>query len=130
MMKSFCLAFAVLFLMTGCSLFREHGEYYPGYTCEKSLTHFYSYCIKTKFSKEEFETAVKSCETEFVTKICDREQADLLWCLGRVTPGVYSRQGGIVVEGFYLGKQSVSDGCDRSTYSGALKACRMKQGIF
>lgn len=88
--------------------------------------HFYSYCADKKFTKEEFEAEVQSCEKEFATKICEKEQADLLWCMGRVATGAYS-QGYL---GLFGGGGSTSDGCDCSIFTGALKVCRMKKGLF
>ena len=92
--------------------------------------HFFGYCSNEKLTKEEFETKVQFCEKELATKICDKEQAALLWCMGRVEPGTYSSGGGIFYRGFFGGNSSVKDGCDCSSYMGELKKCRMKQGIF
>lgn len=129
-MRNLLAGLALVILLTGCTLFRGEGEVYSGYTCEKSLMHFYSYCTDKKFTKEEFEADVQFCEKEFATKICEKEQADLLWCMGRVAPGTYSQGGGVYSQGFYIGVGSASDGCDCSTFTGALKACRMQKGLF
>ena len=117
---------AITILLTGCaSVSRGEGEVYSGYTCEKSLLHFYSQCSTAKLTKEEFDTKVQSCEKELATKVCVKEQADLLWCLGRVASGTYSMSPGL-----YGGGGSISDGCDCSTFYGEIKKCRMQKGIF
>ena len=51
--------------------------------------HFANYCHDKKFTNEEFEAKVQDCEKELATKVCDKGQADLLWCMGRVTPETY-----------------------------------------
>jgi hypothetical protein len=119
-------------LTAGCSpeILRPSGEPYSGYSCRESLMHFNSYCSNENLSKEEFDAKVKFCEKELATKICDKEQAALLWCMGRVAPGTYSRGGGYYGRGFYSGNSSTADGCDCSTYTGELKKCRMQKGIF
>jgi hypothetical protein len=129
-MRHLVASLAIVTFLVGCALFRGEGEFYPGYTCEKSLMHFHSYCPGKNFTKEEFEAEVKFCEKEFASKICEKEQADLLWCLGRVAQGTYTRGGGIYYRGFYGGGGSATDGCDCSSFDGALRVCRMKQGIF
>jgi hypothetical protein len=129
-MKRFVISIALSILLVGCSLFRGEGQYYPGYTCEYSLMHFHSYCSNNKLSKEELETEIKTCEEDFATKVCEKEQADLLWCLGRVSPGMYTRGGGIYGKGFYGGGGSTMDGCDCSWFEGALRLCRLQRGVY
>ena len=126
------LALLLVSSLTGCSpeILRSKGEPYSGYSCRESLMHFYSQCSAEKLTKEEFETKVEFCEKELATKVCDKEQAALLWCMGRVVPGTYSSGGGMYYRGFYGGNSSTMDGCDCSIYTGDLKKCRMKQGIF
>ena len=63
-----------------------------------------------------------SCEKELATKICDREKAELLWCMGRVAPGTSIK--------FKGRKGRIVDGCDCSSFAGDLKKCRMQKGIF
>jgi hypothetical protein len=118
--------------LTGCSseIIRPKGESYSGYSCRESLMHFYSQCSGDKLTKEDFEAKVLFCEKELATKVCDKEQAALLWCMGRVAPGTYSSGGGMYGRGFYGGHSSTMDGCDCSTFTGDLKKCRMQQGIF
>ncbi|OQB04026.1 MAG: hypothetical protein BWY19_01222 [bacterium ADurb.Bin212] len=135
MKKMIVSLFLVSFLL-GCTseILRPSGKPYPGYACNESLLHFYSYCSKDKFIKEEFDAKVAYCEKQLATKICDREQASLLWCMGRVVPGTYSTGGGYVYGGkyggFYTGNSSIADGCDCSYYEGALKKCRLEKGMF
>lgn len=118
-------------LLAGCSsLFRSKGEPYSGYSCRESLMHFYSQCSTEKLTKEDFEAKVQLCEKELTTNICDKEQADLLWCMGRVAPGMYSSGGGMYYRGLYSGHSSTSDGCDCSTFQGEIKKCQMQKGIF
>jgi len=125
----------VIAFMMGCSpeILRPAGEPYSGYSCRQSLMHFYSYCSKEKLTKENFESRVEFCEKQLATKICDKEQAGLLWCMGRVEPGTYSSGGGYVYSakhGFYTGNASIIDGCDCGTWEGALKKCRLKKDMF
>jgi hypothetical protein len=130
-MRFFIVALLLVSLLTGCaSAFRSKGEAYSGYSCRESFMHFYSQCSSEKLTKEEFEAKVQSCEKDLVTLICDKEQADVLWCMGRVAPGAYSSGGGMYYRGFYGGQGSIMDGCDCSVHIGALKKCRMEKGIF
>lgn len=130
-MKYATVALISIFLLTGCaSLFRSKGEPYSGYSCRESLMHFYSQCSQEKLTKVEFEAKVQLCEKELATHICDKEQADLLWCMGRVAPGMYSSGGGMIYRGLYSGHGSMTDGCNCSTYQGEIKKCRMQKGIF
>lgn len=123
-------------LLLGCSpeILRPAGEPYSGYSCRQSLMHFYSYCSKDKLTKEEFDAKVAYCEKQLATKICDREQASLLWCMGRVAPGTYTQGGGYVYGGryggFYTGNATVADGCDCSYYEGSVRKCRLEKGMF
>jgi hypothetical protein len=128
------LLLLVSLLFISCA-HRWNGETYPGYSCRESLMHFYSQCYDGKLTKEEFEGKVKFCEKELKTGICVKEQADLLWCQGRVLPGTYSSGGGVGVavgKGVALsgGQSNTMEGCDCSIYTGAIKECRMKKGIF
>lgn len=115
-------------LIVGCLLactrevMRPAGKPFPGYSCQESLIHFYSNCSKEKLTKEVFEAKVKSCEDELATKICDKELAALLWCLGRVEPGT--------PHVMFIPVGGQGSGCDCSFYRGALKECQMKNGIF
>jgi hypothetical protein len=130
-MKYMIIVLLLISLLTGCaSVRRSEGEPYRGYSCRESLMHFYSQCSTEKLTKEEFTAKVQLCEKELSTKVCDKEQADLLWCEGRVAPGSYTSGGGYYGRGFYSGNSSTVDGCDCSTYIGELKKCRMKKGIF
>src|SRR4030042_6043044 len=91
-MKYMIVTLLLFSLLIGCSpeILRPAGKPYSGYSCRESLMHFYSYCSNEKLSKEEFEAKVQFCEKELATKICDKEQAALLWCMGRVAPGTYT----------------------------------------
>jgi hypothetical protein len=130
-MKYMIVALLLISLLAGCaSARRSEGEPYSGYSCRESLMHFYSQCSSEKLTKEEFTAKVQFCEKELATKICDKEQADLLWCQGRVAPGAYTSGGGYYGRGLYGGNSSTVDGCDCSIYVGELKKCRMKKGIF
>jgi hypothetical protein len=130
-MKLSIIALILVSLLTGCaSALRSKGEVYSGYSCRESLMHFYSQCSSEKLTRESFEAKVQFCEKEFATLICEKEQADLLWCMGRVVPGTYSSGGGVYYRGFYGGGGSVVDGCDCSSFEGELRKCRMQKGIF
>ena len=135
-MKYMIVSLLLICLLTGCSreIMRSKGEPYSGYSCRESLMHFYSHCSDEKLTKEDFEAKVQSCEKELATKVCDKEQTLLLWCMGRVLRGTYSSGGGVgVVSGGVAmsgGQSGTMDGCDCSAYTGEIKKCRMKQGIF
>lgn len=136
-MKHITVFFLLVSLLIGCTseLVRPEGEPYIGYSCHESLMHFYSYCSTEEMTKEEFESKVQTCEKELGTKVCDKEQAGLLWCMGRVAPGTYSKGGGLGVavgRGVVLssGQSSTLDGCDCSEWKGAIRKCRMEKGIF
>lgn len=130
-MKYVVMALLLLSLLAGCaSARRSDGEPYPGYSCRESFMHFYSQCSNDKFTKDEFEAKVQVCEKELATKICDKEQAGLLWCMGRVAPGMYTIGGGYYGGGFYGGNSNTTDGCDCSSFIGDLRKCRMEKGIF
>ena len=134
-MRLVYVSLIVIAFMMGCSpeILRPAGKPYSGYSCRQSLMHFYSYCSKEKLTKEDFESRVEYCEKQLATKICDREQASLLWCMGRVAPGTYSSGGGYVYgakHGFYTGNSTTIDGCDCGTFEGALKKCRLEKGMF
>ena len=136
-MKYMIVTLLLFSLLIGCSpeILRPAGKPYSGYSCRESLMHFYSYCSNEKLSKEEFEAKVQFCEKELATKICDKEQAALLWCMGRVAPGTYTSGGGVGVpvgRGVVIsgGQSSTMEGCDCSIHTGALKKCRMEKGIF
>ena len=123
-------------LLTGCSpeILRSEGEPYSGYSCRESLMHFYSNCSDEKLTKEDFEAKVRFCEKDLTSKVCDKEQAALLWCEGRVARGSYtSGMGAGAPAGrafISSGHSSTIDGCDCSSFTGELKKCRMKKGIF
>jgi hypothetical protein len=131
-MKHVIMPLLLISLLIGCSpeILRPAGQPYSGYSYRESFLHFYSQCSNESFTKEEFQAKVQACEKELSTKICDKEQAGLLWCMGRVAPGTYSRGGGYYGRGFYSGNSSTSDGCDCSTFIGNLRKCRMEKGIF
>lgn len=136
-MKHIIMSLLMISLLIGCSpeILRQEGDPYPGYTCRESFLHFYSQCSNDKFTKEEFEAKVQNCEKELATKICGKEQAGLLWCMGRVAPGTYTRGGGIgfpVGGGVVIssGQSNTMDGCDCSEWIGDLRKCRMEKGIF
>ncbi len=135
-MKYIIPVFMLIILTIGCSAaLRGQGETYSGYSCRESLMHFYSRCSNVKITKEEFEQKVQFCEKELATLICDREQADLLWCMGRVEPGAYTRGGGmgvLVGRGVVIssGQSSTEDGCSCASFEGSLRKCRMEKGIF
>ena len=120
-----------VFSLFGCSnAFRSKGTPYSGYSCQESLIHYYGNCYKDKISKQEFDIKVKLCEKKLANDICEKEQADLLWCMGRVEPGTFS-QSGLVCSGWYCAVGgSMADGCDCSAYTGKLKECQMKHGVF
>ena len=126
---------AILFLLSTlliCSLaacsFRSKGQAYPDYPCRESFMHFYSRCAE--MGKAQLDEEVKKCRNDLSSQICDQELADLLWCMGRAEPGLYSRGGASCTTGACLGNSSITDGCDCSFYTEALKECRMKKGIF
>jgi hypothetical protein len=131
-MKNMILALLLVSLFTGCSpeILRSKGEPYSGYSCRESIMHYYSYCSTEKLTKADFDAKVQFCEKELATKVCDKEHAALLWCMGRVAPGTYTSGGGMYYKGFYGGMSSTMEGCDCSTFTGDLKKCRMKKGIF
>jgi hypothetical protein len=133
-MRNLVISLILISFLAGCiSAVRSKGEAYPGYSCRESLMHYYSYCSNKKFTKEEFDAEIKTCEHDLTTTICDKEYADLLWCMGRVEPGTYSQGGGIAFGGkvgIYTGNLSTTDGCDCGSYVGALKECKMKRGQF
>jgi hypothetical protein len=114
----------VSLLLAGCSI-RFKGQPYSGYSCRESLMHYYSHCSDEKITKEFLEEKVQLCEKELATEICDKEQARLLWCMGRAARGTYS-----MTPGMYGGGGSISDGCDCSESTAEIKKCRMKLGIF
>ena len=131
-MKYIIVTLLLFGCLIGCSseILRSKGEPYSGYSCRESIMHYYSYCSVEKLTKEDFEAKVQFCEKELTTKVCDKEQATLLWCMGRVVPGTYTSGGGMYYKGFYGGTSSTMEGCDCSLYTGDLKKCRMKKGIF
>jgi len=85
-MKYIIVSLVLISFIMGCSpeILRSSGKPYSGYSCRESLMHYFSYCSKEKLTKEDFEARVVFCEKELSTKICDKEQAALLWCMGRV----------------------------------------------
>lgn len=136
-MKYLIVPLLLVCLVIGCSreILRSKGEPYSGYSCRESIMHYYSYCSVEKLTKEDFEAKVKICEKELATKVCDKEQASFLWCMGRVAPGTYTSGGGVGVpvgRGVVIsgGQSSTMEGCDCSIFIGDLKKCRMKKGIF
>ena len=136
-MKYVIVILLLVALLTGCSpeILRSKGEPYSGYSCRQSIMHYESYCSSDKLTKEDFEVKVQFCEKELTTKVCDKEQAALLWCMGRVVPGTYTSGGGVGVpvgRGVVIssGQSSTMEGCDCAIYTGALKKCRMEKGIF
>lgn len=126
MMKRMLLICLSLILLPGCSLFRESGKPYSGYSCEGSLIHFYSYCSDKNFTKDELDADVKNCNNDLGSRVCDRELADLLWCMGRVVPGTYTKGGAFCKGWVCFSKARTVNGCDCSIFTGALKECRMK----
>ena len=92
--------------------------------------HFNSFCTDTKLTNEEFEAKVQDCEKDFATKICDKEQVDLLRCMGRANPGIYSSGRETYPREDFFGRGSESDGCDCSTFLRVLEECQIKKGIF
>jgi hypothetical protein len=130
-MKYILFLLVFVSLLTGCaSALRSEGEPYSGYSCRESLMHFNSFCTDTKLTNEEFEAKVQECEKDFATKICEKEQVDLLRCLGRANPGIYSSSREASFWEDFFGHGSESDGCDCSTFLGALEECQIKKGIF
>ena len=135
-MKYLLLVLLLVGCFTGCSeALRTPGEPFEGYSCRESLIHYYSNCSSEQLSEEKLNSMVQSCEEKLATKICDKEQAALLWCMGRVAPGTYTRGGGVGIpigRGAFIssGQSNTTDGCDCSTFEGDLKECRMKNGIF
>lgn len=120
-MKSVMLTILTVVILSGCSAFRQKGDTYSGASCEQSFMHFNSYCTDKKLSKIEFEAEVEKCNNVLRTEPCDKEYADLLWCMSRVSPGQYYTGGGP-----YGGGGIISDGCDCSSFAGALKVCKAK----
>ena len=130
-MKYILFLLVFVSFLTGCaSVPRSEGEPYSGYSCRESLMHFNSFCTDTKLTNEEFEAKVQECEKDFATKICEKEQVDLLRCLGRANPGIYSSSRETYPREDFFGRGSESDGCDCSTFLGALEECQIKKGIF
>lgn len=130
------LLFGIVFLVA-CTreALRPSGEPFDGYSCRESFLHFYSRCSNESLKKEDFEAKVRFCENELATKICDKEIAALLWCMGRVEPGIYSKGSDAafpIGKGFVFssGKSNVKDGCDCSSFISDLRKCRMQNGIF
>jgi hypothetical protein len=118
-------------LLTGCvSAPRSEGEPSSGYSCRESLMHFNSFCTDTKLTNEEFEAKVQDCEKGLATKVCDKEQVDLLRCMGQANPGIFSSSGEAYPRVDIFGHESELDTCDCSTFTGALEECLMKKGIF
>jgi hypothetical protein len=130
-LKVLCVTLFSICFLSGCSnALRGKGKPYSGYSCQESLVHYYGNCYKEKITKDEFNAKVKICEQKIANEICEKEQADLLWCMGRVEPGTFS-QGGMACSGWYcVGGGSAIDGCDCSAYTGALKECQMRNGVF
>ena len=129
----YVVVFILLFsLLTGCSseILRSKGEPYSGYSCRESIMHYYSYCSVEKLTKEDFEAKVQFCEKELATKVCDKEQAALLWCMGRVAPGMYTSGGGMYYKGFYGGTSSTMEGCDCSSFTGDLEKMPHEERYF
>ena len=130
-MKYILVLLVFVSLLAGCaSALRSEGEPSSGYSCRESLMHFNSFCTDTKLTNEEFEAKVQECEKDFATKICEKEQVDLLRCLGRANPGIYSSSREASFWEDFFGHGSESDGCDCSTFLGALEECQIKKGIF
>jgi hypothetical protein len=130
-MKYILVLLIFVSLLTGCaSAPRSEGEPYSVYSCRESLMHFNSFCTDTKLTNEEYEAKVQDCEKDFATKICDKEQVDLLRCMGRANPGIYSSGRETYPREDFFGRGSESDGCDCSTFLGVLEECQIKKGIF
>ena len=130
-MKYILVLLVFVSLLAGCaSAPRSEGEPSSGYSCRESLMHFNSFCTDTKLTNEEFEAKVQDCEKGFATKICDKEQANLLRCMGQANPGIYSSSRGASFWEDFFSHGSESDGCDCSTFLGALEECQIKKGIF
>lgn len=138
-MKSFIMSLSVLLLgllFIGCSSVRLPGKTYYGYSCRDSLMHYFAHCSDEKISKDDFEVKVQECEKELATKVCDKQQAEILWCKGRAWRGTYSQGSSVAVPvgkggaAIGVGGSSTTEGCDCSIYEGELKKCLMKLGIF
>jgi len=130
-MKHILLLLVFVSLLTGCaSAPRSEGEPSSGYSCRESQMHFNSFCTDTKLTNEEFEAKVQECEKDFATKICEKEQVDLLQCMGRANPGIYSSSRGASFWEDFFGHGSTSNDCDCSTSENLLKECQRKNGIF
>lgn len=116
-------------LLTGCAAaLRSEGEPYSGYSCEESLIHFYSFCTDKTFTKEEIDAEVRNCNNDLSSKVCDKELADVLWCMGRVVPGTFTSGGAFCRGWICFSNASTVNGCDCAEFTGALKECRMKLG--
>ena len=87
-------------------------------------------CVKENITKEELELKIQDCNKALAGAVCDKEQADLLWCMGRVSPGQYSRLGAVCSGWICFGSGDTQDGCDCSSFAGELRKCRMQNGIF
>ena len=115
-------------------MFRPAGEAFPGYSCRESLIHFYSNCSSEQLTKEKLDVLVTSCEESLAAKVCDKELANLLYCMGRVVPGTYSKDSRIAFPVGRLvivtGQSGMKDGCDCMTFLADLKECQMRNGIF
>jgi hypothetical protein len=133
-MKSLCTILSAFILsiliLVGCSGSRSKNEPYPGYSCHESLLHYYSLCTNESLSKETFDERVRDCNAALKSQVCDREKADLLWCMGRVTPGKYNKARMICNGWVCFSKGQTKDGCDCSAFVGELRKCRMQNGLF
>jgi len=127
-MKYILVLLVFVSLLAGCASALVRGEPSSGYSCRESLMHFNSFCTDTKLTNEEFEAKVQDCEKGFATKICDKEQANLLRCMDKQI-GIYSSSRGASFWEDFFSHGSESDGCDCSTFLGALEECLMKKGI-
>lgn len=123
-MKYVILALLLISLLIGCSI-RFKGKPYSGYSCRESIRHFYKTCSAKEFTTEALDAKIRFCEKELATNICDKEQADLLWCMGRVAQGKYTQ-----LYGAYGSSSSIMDGCDCSVHISKLRTCRTKKGII
>ena len=130
-MKYILVLLVFVSLLTGCaSAPRSEGEPSSGYSCRESLMHFNSFCTDTKLTNEEFEAKVQESEKDFATKICDKEQTDLLRCMGQANPRIYSSSMAAYPWGAFFDHGSEWVGCDCSTFLEALEECQIKKGIF
>lgn len=117
----------IILILAGCAAPRGKGETYPGYSCRESNIHYASRCNNGEVNPAQMEKEVAACEREMAKKICDRELADLLKCMGQAIPGSYA-EGGTCTGAPCLAIRDRYDGCDCSSQMKSVKDCRLVNG--